>query len=213
MMRVLRNGLVKGFSVRSCAYGTKVEMPACDFKPEKHEGIRLEEAKSIRQKHFSKGMFAYYKDNLMVHQGHKQWLWDVNGKRYLDLFAGIVTVSVGHCHEKVNKALKDQVDKLWHTTTIYYYPSIYEYAQKLTSKMPGDLKACIFVNSGSEANDLAMYLSRLYTGRFDILSLRNAYHGMSPYTMGITNLSTWKFTVPTGFGIQQTMNPGSLSNL
>lgn len=73
--------------------------------------------------------------------------------------------------------------------------------------MPGRLKACLFVNSGSEANDLAMYLARLYTGRFEILSLRNAYHGMSPYTMGLTSLHTWKFSVPTGNGILQTMNP------
>ncbi len=125
----------------------------------------------------------------------------------MDLFAGIVTVSVGHCHEKVNAALKKQIDNLWHTTTIYMYPNIHEYAQKLASKMPGNLKVCLFVNSGSEANDLAMYLARLYTNRFDIISLRHGYHGMSPYTMGLTNLSTWKFSGPTGFGILPTMNP------
>ena len=84
----------------------------------------------------------------------------VNGRRYLDLFAGIVTVSVGHCHPKVNAALQEQMNKLWHTTTIYMYPSINEYAQKLVSKMPGNLKVCLFTNSGSEANDLAMYLAR-----------------------------------------------------
>ncbi len=84
----------------------------------------------------------------------------MNGRRYLDLFAGIVTVSVGHCHPKVNAALQAQMNKLWHTTTIYMYPSINEYAQKLTSKMPGNLKVCLFTNSGSEANDLAMYMAR-----------------------------------------------------
>lgn len=145
----------------------------------------------------------------MIHQGYKQWLWDVNGKRYLDLFAGIVTVSVGHCHPKVNAALERQIKKLWHTTNIYMYPSIHDYTQKLIQKMPGNLKVCIFTNSGSEANDLAMYMARLYTGRFDIISLRNGYHGMSPYTMGLTSLNTWKFSVPTGFGVTQTMNPGS----
>ena len=48
-----------------------------------------------------------------------QWLWDNNGDRYLDMFGGIVTVSVGHCHPKVNEALKQQIDTLWHTTSIY----------------------------------------------------------------------------------------------
>ncbi len=64
-----------------------------------------------RKENFSKGLFAYYKDHLYVTQGHMQWLWDNNGKRYLDLFAGIVTVSVGHCHQKVNAALHEQIDK------------------------------------------------------------------------------------------------------
>jgi len=184
-----------------------VTMPECDVTPEEYHGLGFDESLKIRKSNLSKGLFAYYKDHIMVHKGYKQWLWDVNGKRYLDLFAGIVTVSVGHCHPKVNKALHEQIDKLWHTTSIYLYPGLSEYAQKLASKMPGKLKVCLFVNSGSEANDLAMYLARLYTGRFDILSLRNAYHGMSPYTMGLTSLSTWKFTVPTGNGIMQTMNP------
>ena len=161
-----------------------------------------------RKTHLSKGVFAYYKDHLMVNQAHMQWIWDTNNKRYLDLFAGIVTVSVGHCHPKVNAALKSQIDKLWHTTSIYMYPGIDTYTRKLVDKMPGNLKVCMFANSGSEANDLAMYMARLYTGKFEILSLRNGYHGMSPYTMGLTSLNTWKFNVPTGFGVQQTMNPG-----
>jgi alanine-glyoxylate transaminase/(R)-3-amino-2-methylpropionate-pyruvate transaminase len=54
-------------------------------------------------------------------------------------------------------------------------------------------------------------MARLYTGKFDIVSLRNGYHGMSPYTMGLTALHTWKFNTPTGFGIQHTMNPGKIS--
>lgn len=184
-----------------------VSMPECSFNPDEYKGMPYDEALKIRKTNLSKGLFAYYKDHVMVHKGYKQWLWDVHGKRYLDLFAGIVTVSVGHCHPKVNAALHEQIEKLWHTTSIYLYPGLSEYAEKLVSKMPGKLKACLFVNSGSEANDLAMYLARLYTGRFEILSLRNAYHGMSPYTMGLTSLSTWKFSVPAGNGIIQTMNP------
>lgn len=189
------------------AQSAKVEMPECDYKPEKYKGMSYDEALEIRKNNITKGMLTYYKDHVMVHQGYKQWLWDIHGKRYLDLFAGIVTVSVGHCHPKVNQALQNQIEKLWHTTSIYMYPSIHEYAKKLTDKFPGNLKVCLFTNSGSEANDLAMYMSRLYTGRYEILSLRNGYHGMSPYTMGITALSTWRFSVPTSFGVQHTMNP------
>lgn len=150
-----------------------------------------------------------------------QYLWDTQGKKYLDCFAGtiiiiinryhllyaynkrlgIVTVSVGHCHPKVNEAAKKQMDKLWHTTCIYMTPPIHEYAAKLASKMPGDLKNSYFVNSGSEANDLALLMARLYTGNFDIVSLRNGYHGLTAAVMGITNLSTWKQPAPLSFGI------------
>ena len=66
--------------------------------------------------------------------------------------------------------------------------------------MPDPLKVVYFVNSGSEANDLAMFMSRLHTGNNDILSFRHGYHGMSPYTMGITAHSTWKFPVSGGAG-------------
>lgn len=172
------------------------------------KGPKYDDVVKTRKENLTKGSAPYYQNHVMVHQGHKQWLWDINGKRYLDLFAGIVTVSVGHCHPKVNAALEEQIKKLWHTTTIYCYPSIHEYTHKLLKKFPEKFNVVLYANSGSEANDLALYLARLYTGKFDIISLRNGYHGMSPYTMGITNLGTWKYNVPNGFGISSTMNPG-----
>lgn len=155
----------------------------------------------------SKGLFAYYKQPVQFVQGHKQWLFDSTGRRYLDLFAGIVTVSVGHCHPRVNAALEAQMKKLWHTTMIYYYPPVREFTNKLLSKMPKHLDAVFFTNSGSEANDLALFLARLYTGRQDIVSLRHAYHGMSPYTMGITAVGTWRYNMSSAGGVQHTMNP------
>lgn len=182
-------------------------MAKSSITPQAYDGASLEDSLKSRRKLFSKGLALYYKDPVMINQGHMQWLWDVNGKRYLDLFAGIVTVSVGHCHPKVNAALHKQVDKLWHTTNIYMYSGHNEYAEKLTSKLPGNLKVCLFTNSGSEANDLAMHLTRLYTNRYDIVTLKNGYHGMSSQTMGLTSMSTWKYSVPSGFGIHHAMNP------
>lgn len=136
-----------------------------------------------------------------------QWLFDHSGKRYLDLLSGIVTVSVGHCHPKVNKALKDQVDKLWHTTNIYMHPKIHEYAKKLAAKLPGKLKVAYFTNSGTEANELAVMMARMHTGNFDIISLRNAYHGAGPFVMNMTALGTWKYPVASNSGFLQTINP------
>lgn len=137
-----------------------------------------------------------------------QWLFDHEGRKYLDMFGGIVTVSVGHCHPKINAALADQMDTLWHTTNIYMHPKIHEYAYRITETMPGNLKKVYFVNSGSEANDLAILMARLHTGNHEIISFRNAYHGASPLTMGITAHSTWRFPLPgVSNGIIHAMNP------
>jgi len=172
-----------------------------------YSGPTIERTKTIRKENLSPALATYYTNPLLIHKGEMQWLWDHSGKRYLDMFAGIVTVSVGHCHPKVTAALTDQLQTLWHTTNIYLHPRIHEYAERLVATLPDPLKVVYFVNSGSEANDLAMYMARLYTGNHDILSFRNGYHGMSPYTMGLTAHSTWKFRVPTGMGVHHVMNP------
>ena len=86
-------------------------------------------------------------------------------------------VSVGHCHPKVTEALQEQSKTLWHTTNAYLHPKVHEYSEALVGTLPEPLKVVHFVNSGSEANDLAMMMARLYSGNTDILSLRNAYHG------------------------------------
>ncbi len=152
-------------------------------------------------------IFYHFKDPVMITDGHMQYLFDEKGKRYLDLFAGIVTVSVGHCHPRVNAAVIEQTKRLQHTTTIYLNNQIAEYAKELADKMPGNLKNVYFVNSGTEANELALLMARLYTGNYDMIALRNAYHGISESTLGALGLHTWKYNVPSGFGIIQAMNP------
>ncbi|CAI7900826.1 unnamed protein product [Closterium sp. NIES-53] len=144
---------------------------------------------------------------LHVVEGRMQYLYDEDGRRYLDAFAGIVTVSVGHCHPAFVEAVGRQNALLQHTTSIYLNHQIAEYAEELAAKMPGNLKNVYFVNSGSEANDMALTMARLFTGNYDVIALRNAYHGMSPATMGLTAHSTWKFNVPQGFGIHHALNP------
>ena len=161
----------------------------------------------MRKEHCNPAMFHLYKEPIMITEGRMQYLYDEQGKRYLDGFGGIVTISVGHCHPKVVDAITEQSNRVQHTTSIYLNDQLPFYAKELAAKMPGDLKNVYFVNSGSEANDLAMMMARVYTGNYDILALRNAYHGMSPATMGLTAQHTWKYNVPHGEGIRHTMNP------
>ena len=86
------------------------------------------------------------------------------------MLAGIVTVSCGHCHPRVTAKIKEQVDTLQHATTIYLHPNMPALAKKLASKMPEGLDVSYFVNSGSEANDLAIQMARLYTGNADVIA-------------------------------------------
>lgn len=143
----------------------------------------------------------------MLVEGWRQYVWDETGKRYLDGFGGIVTVSVGHRHPHVVEAARRQLETLQHTTTIYLHPNSGEYARQLAAKMPGDLKVCYFVNSGSEANDLALLMARAYTGTYDVIALRNAYHGGNAAGLALTAHSTWKFNVPHSFGVHHALAP------
>jgi alanine-glyoxylate transaminase/(R)-3-amino-2-methylpropionate-pyruvate transaminase len=128
------------------------------------------------------------------------------------MFAGIVTVSCGHCHPKITKAIHEQVDTIQHTTTIYLHPNFPALAKKLASKMPKGLDVTYFTNSGSEANDLAIAMSRLFTGNNDVIALRNAYHGGSPSAMGLTSHHTWKYPIPQNVGVHHVINPDPYRN-
>jgi alanine-glyoxylate transaminase/(R)-3-amino-2-methylpropionate-pyruvate transaminase len=155
----------------------------------------------LRKEFVNPGLFLYYKNPIMIVEGSMQYVYDQHGERYLDAFGGIVTTSVGHAQPDVVKAASEQMAKISHTTTIYLNNVIAEYAEKLAATMPGKLKVCYFVNSGSEANDLALLMARLYTGNYDVIALRNSYHGGVASTMGLTSHSTWKFNFPHSFGV------------
>jgi alanine-glyoxylate transaminase / (R)-3-amino-2-methylpropionate-pyruvate transaminase len=182
-------------------------LPSVDHHPMKYGGPSADEVLQLRKEFLNPGIFLYYKKPLMLVEGKMQYVWDEHGRRYLDALGGIVTVSVGHCHPDVVDVAHRQSETLQHSTTIYLHPNIAEYAQKLAAKMPGDLKVCYFVNSGSEANDLALLMARAYTGNYDVIALRNAYHGGSTLTMGLTANRAWKFNIPHSFGVHHAITP------
>ena len=186
---------------------TAPAMPACEHVPRPYTGPSRDEVLAMRKEFANPAIFTIYRDPIMIVEGHMQWLFDETGKRYLDMFAGIVTVSCGHCHPKVTKAIHDQVDTVQHTTTIYLHPGMPLLAKKLASKMPSGLEVTYFVNSGSEANDLAIQMARLYTGNTDVIALRNSYHGASPFSNTLTSHSTWKYPVNPGTAIHHAINP------
>src|ERR1041384_2903018 len=182
-------------------------LPPLDYQPRPYSGPTADEVLKLRKEFLNPALFLYYKNPIMLVEGKGQYVFDEKGRRYLDALGGIVTLSVGHCHPHVVEAARRQNEILQHSTTIYLHPNIAEYARQLASKMPGNLKVCYFVNSGSEANDLALLMARTYTGNYDVIALRNAYHGGNASSMGLTAHSTWKFNVPHSFGVHHSITP------
>ena len=90
----------------------EIALPIVDHKPAPYNGPSKQEVLALRQQYLSPGLITYYRDQLLVVEGHMQYLWDETGKRYLDAFAGIVTVSVGHCHPYIVEKVREQVGKL-----------------------------------------------------------------------------------------------------
>src|SRR5256885_13205383 len=183
------------------------ELLPFDHQPAKYNGPSADEVLRLRREFLNPGIFIYYKKPIMLVEGKGQYVFDEKGRRYLDALGGIVTISIGHCHPDVVEAARRQNELLQHATTIYLHPNIAEYAQKLAAKMPGELKVCYFVNSGSEANDLALLMARASTGNYDVIALRNAYHGGNASGMSVTAHSTWKYNVPHSFGVHHAIAP------
>ncbi|XP_074567984.1 alanine--glyoxylate aminotransferase 2 homolog 3, mitochondrial-like [Curcuma longa] len=185
---------------------TVPQMPHFAYTPPCYDGPRAAEILKKRAEFLSPSMFYFYKNPLNVVAGKMQYLFDEDGRRYLDAFAGIATVGCGHCHPEVVNAIVDQTQRLQHSSVVYLNHVIADFSEALASKLPGDLKVAFFTNSGTEANELALMMARLYTGSHDIVSVRNAYHGNASGTMGTTAQSNWKFNVVQS-GVHHAMNP------
>lgn len=183
---------------------TRANLPVSDHQPAPYTGPSRDEVLALREQYISPGVFKFYSEPINLVEGHMQYLWDDTGKQYLDAFGGIVTISVGHCHPKIVERVREQIGKLQHSTTIYLHPTIVQYAQELARHMPEDsgLESTYFTSSGSEANELAILMSRLHTGHADVIALRNAYHGGSSATQSLTAVGSWKFPATTTMNVK-----------
>ncbi|MFY9557572.1 MAG: aspartate aminotransferase family protein [Blastocatellia bacterium] len=135
---------------------------------------------------------TYYEHPIVLTHGEGMFVWDTDGNRYLDCFGGVLTTSVGHARPEVVKAVSEQVGKIAHSSTLYINQPQADLAEKVAQITPGALKKSFFTNSGTEADETAMVLARIYTGRTEIIALRHAYHGRSVTNMTASGHATWK---------------------
>lgn len=168
-----------------------------------------EEIQAIRRERMLPSVTHYYREPLHIARASMQWVWDVKGKRYLDAFGGIVTVSAGHNHPRIKSRLRQWMDedRPQHTTVFYLSEPMAELAARLTGLTPEGLKRAFFTNSGSEANELAILLARQYTGRHEIVALKHSYHGGTTGTLTLVGHSTWKWGGPGLSGVVHAAQP------
>jgi len=139
-------------------------------------------------------LFHYFREPLVVTHAKDQWVWDIEGNQYLDFFGGILTVSVGHCNDYVNRRVQAQNEKLQHVSSVYVTEPVVELAKRVASITPGGgaLSKSIFTNSGTEANETAIMAARCYTGSTEIVALRHSYHGRSNLAAALTGNHAWR---------------------
>lgn len=153
-----------------------------------------EEILGIREEYLSETLSTSYKNPLKIVRGYMQYLYDDEGRAYLDARNNVP--HVGHSHPRVVESISKQAAVL-NTNTRYLHETLVEYARRLSEKLPKPLKVCFFVNSGSEANELALRLAKTHTGREDFIVIDGAYHGN---TTALIDISPYKHDGPGGKG-------------
>ena len=162
----------------------------------------MSHSESIRKKH-KKYLFDavknFYKEPLVIEEGKGFYVSDSDGNSYLDFFGGILTVSVGHANDEVNTAIKAQVDRLSHISSLYPSVPVVELAERLVRLAPGNLEKVFFNASGTEADETAVMMAQLYTGNTEIIALRHGYSGRSLLAQSLTAHAPWR-ALPTQVG-------------
>ncbi len=149
---------------------------------------------------------TYYKEPLVLDRGKGKYVYDIDGREYLDFFGGIVTISVGHCDDEITTKTCEQMRRLQHTSTMYPTVPIVSLAEKMAQITPGKLQKSFFTNSGTEAVETAILLAQLYTKSHEIIALRHGYSGASLLAMNITAHGNYRLVESLVPGIKHAHN-------
>jgi 4-aminobutyrate aminotransferase-like enzyme/Ser/Thr protein kinase RdoA (MazF antagonist) len=177
--------------------GTSVPLPDTPTKAE---------TLAARKRLLGRNLSLAYKDPVKIVRSSMQYLYDEEGREYLDAYNNVA--HVGHCHPRVVKAGQEQM-ALLNTNTRYLHDLINRYAEHLTGTLPAPLSVCFFVNSGSEANELALRLARAHTKARDLIVLDHAYHGN---TTTLIDISPYKHDAPGGQGAPSWVHTAPLAD-
>jgi 4-aminobutyrate aminotransferase len=149
----------------------------------------------------------YYGEPIAIDRGSGSYVWDLDGRRYLDFFGGVLTTMIGHDHPAVTSAVQAQASKVMHTSTLYLSEPMIEFAEMVADASGIPDARVYFTPSGSEANDAALLLATAYRKSNQILAIRNSYHGRVFSAQAITSHATWRSTAHSGLQVSFVHGP------
>lgn len=145
-----------------------------------------------RQQYFFPATSSFYKEPPQIVGGSMQYLFDHTNKKYTDFFAGVSVLNCGHSNPEILKDTIEQLSKMQHTTTLYLTQPMVELAERLAGILPGNIRRTFFCVTGSEANEGAMALARLYTKKTGYIALQGGLHGRTHLTLSVTGIPMWR---------------------
>jgi 4-aminobutyrate aminotransferase-like enzyme len=147
---------------------------------------------SLKRNYLVPCVYHFYRQPPVLVRGEGAYLYDAGGRRYLDCFSGVSVVNAGHCNPEITAAAVEQLNRLQHTTTVYLTEPMLELAETLAEVAPAGLRRSFFCASGSEANEGALLLATLATGRRECAYLSGGLHGRTKWAMSVTGLEMWR---------------------
>ena len=148
-----------------------------------------------------------YESPISIDHGKGGYVWDLEGKRYLDFFGGILTTMIGHSVPEVVSAVQDQAAKVMHTSTLYLNEQVVSFAEEVAAVSGIPDARVLFTTSGSEANDTAILLATNYRQSNQLLAMRNSYHGRSLTTQAVTSHRSWLTSSYSGLDVHFVQGP------
>ncbi|HIA29484.1 MAG TPA: aminotransferase class III-fold pyridoxal phosphate-dependent enzyme, partial [Candidatus Marinimicrobia bacterium] len=169
--------------------------------------MKSEDIRRKHRDHMFPAVKNYYKESIAIAKGKGARVEDMEGNSYLDFFGGILTVSVGHANEDVNREVIAQINNLTHVSSLYPTLPVVELAEKLANLAPGKLDKCFFTASGTEADETAVMMAQLYTGNSELIALRHGYSGRSLLAQSLTAHASWRALPTQVSAIKHALSP------
>ncbi len=160
-----------------------------------------------KKKYIMPCLAHFFQDPPEFVKGSMQYLFDTEGKKYLDCFAGVSVINCGHCNPEITQKVVEQVQSLQHVCNIYLTENFVNLAEKLAEVTPGKLQKSFFCSTGSEANEGALLLATIYTKSSEFIALRNGLHGRTKLGMSVTGIGMWRTDPNPCGGISFAPNP------